>query len=371
MHIPNEAPRGKLKARVVIDGKLKAPSGFAIGPDGDLYVAERFDQCVRRFAIKGKKGARSSRDSRTCRSSGYTYRIRRKVTRRSWGKSMRSLVSMRVLVSECMYATLILALLAAGTATAAPGVLILHSNQRPTAAQVVIEDHLRTVVFEGFKPVQLFSEFLDDEWASLEAYGPAEAGFLRNKYSQRDIRVIVAVALPALQFAAKFRDQMFPGLPVVHIAVAKDRLDQLALPKDIVGSTENHDPTPTVQLAQRLHPNATRLVVVRGASQLDRLWDVRVRAAVERVGNDFEVEYLSGLPTAEVLRRVGSLPRQARRTCAGNSVRTSKNRCRPSRPAAGTTTSASRCGASLAQLTNEEIAKLAAYYSSFATVTRR
>ena len=40
---------------MVIDGKLRAPSGFAIGPDGDLYVAERFDQRVRRFSIKGKK----------------------------------------------------------------------------------------------------------------------------------------------------------------------------------------------------------------------------------------------------------------------------------------------------------------------------
>jgi hypothetical protein len=53
--IPKVAPRGKLQARVVIDGKLKAPSGFAIGLDGDLYVAERFDQRVRRFSVKGKK----------------------------------------------------------------------------------------------------------------------------------------------------------------------------------------------------------------------------------------------------------------------------------------------------------------------------
>ena len=53
--IPKEPPHGKLKARVVIDGKLKAPSGFAIGPDGDLYVAERFEQRVRRFALDGSK----------------------------------------------------------------------------------------------------------------------------------------------------------------------------------------------------------------------------------------------------------------------------------------------------------------------------
>jgi hypothetical protein len=48
-------PSGKLKARVVIDGKLDAPSGFAVGPDGDLYVAERKKQRVRRFSSKGKE----------------------------------------------------------------------------------------------------------------------------------------------------------------------------------------------------------------------------------------------------------------------------------------------------------------------------
>ena len=53
--IPAEAPAGKLKARTIVDGKLKAPSGFAIGPDGDLYVAERLRQRVRRFSPKGKK----------------------------------------------------------------------------------------------------------------------------------------------------------------------------------------------------------------------------------------------------------------------------------------------------------------------------
>ncbi len=53
--VPDVAPHGKLKARVIVDSKLKAPSGFAIGPDGDLYVAERFDQRVRRFSLKGKK----------------------------------------------------------------------------------------------------------------------------------------------------------------------------------------------------------------------------------------------------------------------------------------------------------------------------
>lgn len=48
-------PSSKLKARVVIDGKLDAPSGFGIGPEGDIYVAERKKRRMLRFSSKGKK----------------------------------------------------------------------------------------------------------------------------------------------------------------------------------------------------------------------------------------------------------------------------------------------------------------------------
>jgi hypothetical protein len=93
--------------------------------------------------------------------------------------------------------------------TAPPGVLILYSNQRPTPAQVIVEDTLRTVVADGFKrPVELYSEYLDDEWASLETYGAKQAEFLRDKYERRNVRIIVAVSVPALQFLTRFRDRI-------------------------------------------------------------------------------------------------------------------------------------------------------------------
>ena len=55
LDLTSTPPSGKLKARVVIDGKLDTPSGFAVGPDGDLYVAERKKRRVRRFSSKGRK----------------------------------------------------------------------------------------------------------------------------------------------------------------------------------------------------------------------------------------------------------------------------------------------------------------------------
>ena len=214
--------------------------------------------------------------------------------------------AVRSAIALCV-AVLVFPALAAETPT--PGVLIVHSNQRPTASQVVIEDTLRRVVPDGLKQsVEIYSEYLDDEWALVKKYGATEAEFLRNKYGERNIRVIVADSFPALQFAAQFRDSSFAGVPVVHIAVARDRLAQVTLPADMIGNTENHDPSPTLRLALRLHPGTKRLIMIRGASELDRRWDSRIRdAAAQLEDGGVEIEYLSGLPTADVLQRVGSL----------------------------------------------------------------
>src|SRR5215203_2814175 len=77
----------------------------------------------------------------------------------------------------------------------APGVLILHSNQRPTPAAVIIEETLRKVVPDQFgRPVQLFAEYLDAERSTTEDYAQAQAEFLRQKYQFRNVSVIVASA---------------------------------------------------------------------------------------------------------------------------------------------------------------------------------
>jgi C4-dicarboxylate-specific signal transduction histidine kinase/ABC-type uncharacterized transport system substrate-binding protein len=219
---------------------------------------------------------------------------RHRLTLRTW----RSLLAAAVLVA-----------VANGAGAAAPGVLILHSNQRPTPAAIVVEDTLRSVVPQRLSgPVEIFSEYLDDEWSST-TYAAAEAEFFREKYEARNIRVIVASAAPALQFALTFRERMLPGVPVVHIAIPRDALEHMVLPRDVVGHPQELDPAATIRFALRLHPKAKHLVVVLGAAERDRTWGDRVRAALGRVSVPLEVEYLSGLPTAEILRRVGSLSR--------------------------------------------------------------
>ena len=203
---------------------------------------------------------------------------------------------------------LMVALAAQAAEPIAPGVLILHSNQRITPAGIVIENTLRTVVPAGMqRPVELFSEYLDMEWASTETLAAAQAEFLRQKYSERNVGVIVASAPQALQFTSKYRDRMLPGVPVVHLAMPKDQLERSRYPPDVIGRSIDLDPTSTLQLALRLHPDARRLVIVLGAADRDRIWEQRLRSAVARLERPIDVEYLKALPNADVVRRLGAL----------------------------------------------------------------
>lgn len=206
---------------------------------------------------------------------------------------------------------LALASVAMAAETAMPdAVLIVYGNQRPVPANIIIDDTLRKVVSgEPGRPVEIFSEFLDVERFATPAYVEAQAEFLHRKYGERNIRVIVAVAPPALQFMLDHRDRILPGAPVVHLGVPRDQQPNRGLPPEFVGATVDHDPMATFELALRLQPAAKRLVIVTGAADLDRIWVRRIRDAVGRLADRLEVEYLAGLPTAEVLRRLGALSR--------------------------------------------------------------
>ena len=145
--------------------------------------------------------------------------------------------------------------LAAGAADTAPGVLIIHSNQRATPAAVVIENTLGSVVPERrARPGRALLRISRRRVGLLGGYAPAQAEFLRQKYGGRNIRVIVAEAPAALQFTLKFRDRILPGVPIVHVAVPVDQPDGASLPADVVGKSVDLDPTATLRFALRLQP---------------------------------------------------------------------------------------------------------------------
>ncbi len=193
-------------------------------------------------------------------------------------------------------------------------VLVVFSNNRLLPANVAVDRGLNTVPAHAAQPrVHFFAEFMDAPTFSGEAYETSAAEYLRRKYAARKLRAVVAGGAVALDFLLRHRARMFPDVPLVHVGVDRNFLAARdgPLPADVVGIPVSYDVPGTLELALRLHPAATRLVVVTGAMPWDRGREADVRRAVAALGLTLPVEYLTGLAQAELTARLASLPADA------------------------------------------------------------
>jgi signal transduction histidine kinase len=173
---------------------------------------------------------------------------------------------------------------------------------------MVVDETLRREVPNDFgKPVAVYSEYLDADQPTAHRYDQVNAEFLQRKYFDRNVKVVVVVSPRTLQFILRYRDQIFPNVPVVHALISQDAIREFDLPPDVIGAASNIDDDATLALALRLHPTAKSIYVVTGTATQDRRWERQARAAAERISQPVAVQFLAGLPTTEVLRRLGAL----------------------------------------------------------------
>ncbi len=156
--------------------------------------------------------------------------------------------------------------------------------------------------------VEIYNEYLDSARFPDERHQRHLAEFLRGKYSGKRPDVIITALAPSLDFVLKYRDEIFPGVPVVYGAVDRREVDARKLGPGVVGVPMTVELAPTLDLALRLHPGTRRVFVVAGRSKTDAYWVGEARRAF--LGHEGKVEfvYLTGLPLNDLLGRVATLP---------------------------------------------------------------
>ena len=195
----------------------------------------------------------------------------------------------------------------------ARSVLVFYSNGRLLPANVEVDRGI-SEVFEAHPnlPVDHSAEFLESIRFRGEAYERTLVAYLREKYAAHPPDVIVAGAEGALDFILRNRHQMFPKVPVVHLAVSSAYLKTIpALPPDVIGTTLTYDFIGTVEQALQWKPAARSLVVVTGTSPWDREWEARLHAQSVALADRLSLEFLSGLATDTLLVRLRALPEDA------------------------------------------------------------
>lgn len=120
---------------------------------------------------------------------------------------------------------------------------------------------IQSTLLKAFPGTEFFFENLDTKKFPRKAHFPLEADMLEAKYGANAFDIIMALDNAALEFALRYRQQLFPAIPLVFCGINGYVPDMIAGQPRITGVAENQDAVGTLALALRLHP-ATREVVV-------------------------------------------------------------------------------------------------------------
>ncbi len=188
-------------------------------------------------------------------------------------------------------------------------VVVVYSHESVLPANVIVDRMLReNMRFAGASRIDVYSEYLDTARFSNAEHLDGSMTYLKEKYSDRSVDLLIAGGLESLDFLLSHRDSLFPDSPLMYSCIESERIATDKSLANLPGVQMRVDPVSTLELAKALQPDAKRLFVISGASNRDHVWKMKAQDRLTAYRREFQIEYLSGLPLEELLQRVRQIP---------------------------------------------------------------
>jgi PAS domain S-box-containing protein len=187
-------------------------------------------------------------------------------------------------------------------------VLLLHAETRLAPGIVTMDREIRSTLQQSVGPIRFYTEYLDASWFPDAQVEAAVADVLLRKYGGRRLDLVVPVGPAALRFALRYRERIFPHVPIVFGAGIRSIVGELPPPSDMRGTWLEIDWAANLDLVVRLHPDARRIALVYGSSVFDRSQGARFHEAFGTYRSRLELLELTDLTFDVLLKRVAALP---------------------------------------------------------------
>jgi ABC-type uncharacterized transport system substrate-binding protein len=199
---------------------------------------------------------------------------------------------------------------AAHAASDNQSVLVLNSYHKGFKWTDDITDGIESVLERGLSSLSHQVEFLYMD--SKRNYTPEYFAFLRQvyaiKFKDRRFDVIIASDNNALDFLLNYREQLFPGTPVVFCGVNAFSREQLRGQRGYTGVNEATDIPATLQLMMRLHPQTKHLLVVEDQTTTGHAMAATISDALKTLPPAVEVIRPTAITMPELQRQIIHLP---------------------------------------------------------------
>src|SRR5262245_57397314 len=188
------------------------------------------------------------------------------------------------------------------------GVLAFHWGGVDNPANAIFDKSIKAALASApAGSIEYYSEYLDRDRLTEERL----RDYLRQKYADHRIDVIITLARPTLTFLLKYRSDLFPTTPIVFHAGSRADL----IKKDEANGVPVMVDRPyrnTVDLALKLHPGTKQVLLIAGTSDHNKRLEAEVREELKEFENGgVEINSLSDLSLDELIARVKSAPERS------------------------------------------------------------
>ena len=205
---------------------------------------------------------------------------------------------------------ILLALATACASAASPKrVLILDPFGRDVAPfSTAVSAFRTTLARELGEPVDIYEIPLElARFAEPEGEAPLVA-FLEGRIKSHPVDLVVPIGGAGVQFAVRHRERLFPDTPVLAVGADPRFVPPGFLRTNATLVTQKVNLSGMVEDILQLQPQTTNIVVVFGASALEKYWVNECRREFQSFTNRVGFTWLNDLPLEQVLERCAALP---------------------------------------------------------------
>jgi signal transduction histidine kinase len=193
----------------------------------------------------------------------------------------------------------------------AQSILVLDQSEARGPFYYQIFASLRSTVNADTRShTTLYSENLDLNRFDSAAYEESLRRYLEVKYRDRPIGVVIAIGTATLELVLRWREDLWPGVPVVFALVNEIDFARLELPPDVTGSIVRLPLADSIKAARAVVPDLSSVAFV-GSS-----WDRQIifrnwKDEIPTATAGLNVIEIIGATMAETRKRVEALPERS------------------------------------------------------------
>jgi two-component system, NarL family, sensor kinase len=156
--------------------------------------------------------------------------------------------------------------------------------------------------------VEYYPEYFEPNLFPGENQAEAFRDYLRTKYSERKVDVVIAASTVSADFLLKYRGDIFSDAPIVLHVLNQTQLRARTSGTPLRGVIADNTHARTLDLALRLHRSVQRVFIINGTVEHDKTVEAFLKEQLSEFKDKVEITYLTDLPLGELLTRVENLP---------------------------------------------------------------